>query len=229
MDQQTKIKDIIQWDLKAWSKPLHYWDERVDWQNVSNCLEIGGREGGLSLWLALKDKKVLCSDLYDVRSLSEKLHIKHNVTSLVSYENMDATNIPYENEFDLIVFKSVLGSVGANNDIEKQKKVFKEIYKALKPGGYLLFAENLIASPFHQFMRNKFTKWGSKWRYVTVKELEEFLATFSEVEIKTTGVLGTFGRNEKQRNVLSTIDNLALNKISPKNWHYVSYGMARKV
>lgn len=229
MDQQTKIKDIIQWDLKAWSKPLHYWDERVDWQNVSNCLEIGGREGGLSLWLALKDKKVLCSDLYDVRSLAEKLHIKHNVTSLVSYENMDATNIPYENEFDLIAFKSVLGSVGANNDIEKQKKVFKEIYKALKPGGYLLFAENLIASPFHQFMRNKFTKWGSKWRYVTVKELEEFLANFSEVEIKTTGVLGTFGRNEKQRDLLSTMDNVLLNKISPKNWHYVSYGMARKV
>lgn len=228
MNSQAIIKDIIQWDLKAWSKPLHYWDEKVDWQKVNNCLEIGGREGGLSLWLALKDKKVLCSDLYDVRSLSEKLHIKHNVTSLISYENMDAANIPYENEFDLIVFKSVIGSVGADNDIEKQSKVFKEIYKALKPGGYLLFAENLIASSFHQFMRNKFTKWGNKWRYVTVKELEEFLIDFSEVEIKTTGVLGTFGRNEKQRDLLSTMDNVLLNKISPKSWHYVSYGMARK-
>lgn len=195
---------------------------------VNSCLEIGGREGGLSLWIALKGKKIICSDLHDVKLLAEKLHIKYNVSSFVSYQDIDATNIPYENQFDLIVFKSVLGSLGANDNIEKQRKVFKEIYKALKPGGYLLFAENLKASGFHQFMRNRFTQWGNAWRYITVNELEEFLSDFSGVEIKTTGVLATFGRNEKQRNVLSAIDNILLNTISPKKWHYVAYGIARK-
>lgn len=228
MDKQAEIKDIIQWDLKTWSRSLYYWDKQVDWKNVNSCLEIGGREGGLSLWLALKGKKVICSDLYDVKSLAEKLHIKHKVTSLVSYQSIDATNIPYENAFDVIVFKSILASVGANNDIEKQKKVFQGAYKALKPGGYLLFAENLVASPVHRFLRKKFTEWGSSCRYITIKEVEDFLVDYSGVEIKTTGVLATLGRNEKQRNALSTMDNIVFNKISPKNWHYVTYGIARK-
>lgn len=228
MNRKAAINEIIGWDIKTWSKALFYWDKKVDWEKVNNCLEIGGREGGLSLWLAEKEKKVLCSDLHEVKLLAEKLHIKHNVNSLVSYQDIDATQIPYENEFDLIVFKSVLGSLGANDNIEKQRKVFKEMYKALKPGGYLLFAENLVASRFHQFMRNKFTQWGNAWRYVTVKELKEFLSDFSEVEIKTTGVLATFGRNEKQRNILSAIDNILLNKVSPKKWHYVAYGIAKK-
>jgi hypothetical protein len=41
-------------------------------------------------------------------------------------------------------------------------------------------------------------------------------------------VLGTFGRNESQRNLLSTIDELILNKICPDNWKYIIYGIAEK-
>jgi hypothetical protein len=63
---------------------------------------------------------------------------------------------------------------------------------------------------------------------VSVKEMKEFLKDFSSRQIKTTGVLGTFGRNESQRNLLSTIDELILNKICPVNWKYISYGIAEK-
>jgi SAM-dependent methyltransferase len=221
-------KDIIQWDIKSWSKALTYWDNNIDWNNIQNGLELGGHEGGLSLWLALKDKQIVCSDLKDVKSTSEPLHIRYNVTGLIKYQDIDATNIPYENHFDIIVFKSIIGGIGRNNNIEIQKKVFKEIYKALKPGGKLLFAENLIASPFHQQLRKKFVNWGSSWRYVSIKEMKEFLMPFSSYEMKTTGVLGTFGRNERQRNLLSTVDQLILNKICPDNWNYISYGIAEK-
>jgi SAM-dependent methyltransferase len=221
-------KDIIQWDIKSWSKALSYWEIKIDWDKVENGLELGGREGGLSLWLALKGKAVVCSDLNDVQKTSEPLHIRHNVSSLIKYQDIDATTIPYENYFDIIVFKSIIGGIGRNDNFEIQQKVFKEIYKALKPGGKLLFAENLIASPFHQMLRKRYVNWGGSWRYVSFKEIKEFLKDFSTFDIKTTGLLGTFGRNESQRNLLSTIDQLILNKFSPDSWKYICYGVAQK-
>lgn len=108
------------------------------------------------------------------------------------------------------------------------KKVFKEIYKALKPRGKLLFAENLIASPFHQRLRKRFVNWGSSWRYVSIEEMKEFLKDFSSCDIKTTGVLGVLGRNESQRSLPATIDKLILNKLCPDKWKYICYGIADK-
>ncbi len=221
-------KDIIQWDIKAWSKALSYWDSKIEWEKINSGLELGGSKGGLSLWLALKSKPTICSDLKDVKDTAEPLHLRYNVSSLIQYQDIDATDIPYENQFDIIVFKSIIGGIGRNDNFEIQKKVFKEIHKALKPGGKLLFAENLIASPLHQLFRKRFVNWGSSWRYVSVNEIKELLSDFSSCEIKTTGVLGTFGRNEGQRNFLSSIDELILNRVCPDNWKYISYGIAEK-
>ena len=48
------LRDIVQWDVSSWSKALLYWENNVDWSRIENGLELGGREGGLSLWLSLK-------------------------------------------------------------------------------------------------------------------------------------------------------------------------------
>lgn len=221
-------KDIIQWDIKSWAKALVYWDNHIDWNTIQNGLELGGREGGLSLWLALKGKTMVCSDLKDVKTTAEQLHLRYNVSELINYQDIDATDIPYENHFDLIVFKSIIGGIGRNGQYELQKKVFAEIYKALKPGGKLLFAENLIASPMHRQLRKRFVKWGNTWRYLSIEEMKGFLKDFSSYELKATGFLGTFGRNENQRYLLATIDALFFNKVIPDNWKYICYGMAVK-
>lgn len=225
---KEQTNDIIQWDVKSWSKALRYWENNVEWSKVKNGLELGGREGGLSLWLALKGINVICSDLKDVETTASALHQKHAVSTLITYEDIDASNIPYENHFDIIVFKSIIGGIGSNDNYEIQEKVFKQIHKALKPGGKLLFAENLVASPLHRQLRKRFVKWGSSWRYVSINEMKEFLKDFSKVELKTTGMLGTFGRNERQRNFLSGVDNLLLNKVAPRAWKYIAYGVAQK-
>lgn len=221
-------KDIIQWDVKSWSKALSYWDSKVEWNKIQHSLELGGREGGLSLWLALKGKSVVCSDLKDVQKTAEQLHKRHHVSTWITYQDIDATNIPYEEYFDLIVFKSIIGGIGRNDNYKNQHKVFKEIYKALKPGGNLLFAENLAASAVHRRLRKRFVQWGSSWRYVSLDEMKKFLSDFSYYDIKTTGLLGTFGRTERQRNVLSAVDDLVLNKICPDRWKYICYGIAEK-
>lgn len=225
---QKRTKDIMQWDVKSWSKALSYWESNIVWDKVQNGLELGGREGGLSLWLALKGKTVVCSDLKNVKETAQQLHLQYNISSHITYQDIDATDIPYENYFDIIVFKSIIGGIGRNDNYGIQQKVFNEIYKALKPGGKLLFAENLKASSFHQRVRKRFVNWGSSWRYVSINEMREFLKDFSNCEIKTTGILGTFGRNERQRILLSSMDKLILNKICPENWKYICYGIAEK-
>lgn len=222
------LKDIIQWDVKSWSKALTFWESSVDWSKVNNCLELGGREGGLSLWLALKGKNVVCSDLENVTNTASALHKKYNVSDRIQYKDIDATNIPYENHFDVIVFKSIMGGIGRNNNFNQQQKAFDEIYKALKPGGKLLFAENLSASMLHRWLRKNFVKWGDSWRYITIDETTNLVRKFSTSSIYKTGVLAAFGKSEQQRNFLSGLDNALLNKVCPAAWKYITYGIAQK-
>jgi len=226
--EKELLRDIIQWDIKSWSRALSYWESNVEWDKIQNGLELGGHSGGLSLWLTLKGKKIVCSDLKDIKKSSEKLHERYKICSDVQYQDIDATNIPYENYFDIIIFKSILGGIGRNGYLELQQKVLDEIYKALKPGGKLLFAENLIASSLHQRMRKKYLNWGNYWRYVSITEMKSFLKAYSSFDMHTTGVLGSFGRTENQRKVLSTIDQIVLNKVCPDKWNYIAYGIAQK-
>jgi SAM-dependent methyltransferase len=145
----------------------------------------------------------------------------------IVYQDIDATNIPYTDHFDIIIFKSIVGGIGRKDNKKAQQEIFKQAFKALKPGGKLLFAENLKASWFHRFFR-KFTNWSGYWRYITLRETKEFLEDFSEVEMRTTGFLGTFGRSEKQKDFLAGIDSSVMNRITPGAWKYIVYGVAVK-
>ena len=227
MNKET-LKDVVQWDIRAWKKAIKYWDNNVDWKNVENALELGSREGGLSLWMAQKGVSTVCSDYTNSEKSAAPLHKKYNVSSKITYQDIDATNIPYENHFDIIVFKSIIGGIGKDDNIEIQKKVFEEIYKALKPGGQLLFAENLTSTKLHQEMRYRFNKWGDYWRYISLSELKDFLKPFLSYKIKTTGVLGTFGRTEKQKEILTRIDEVFFNHVFPSKWHYIGFGITKK-
>jgi SAM-dependent methyltransferase len=227
MDKRL-VADIIQWDVRNWSQALHFWERDVDWNSVSECMELGSRDGGLSLWLALKNKHVICSDVEDNRNRARRHHEKRGVTAGVDYQIIDALEIPYESRFDLVVFKSILGGIGLDGRKDRQQLAIDQIYKSLKPGGKLLFIENLIASPMHNFVRKKFIRWGTSWRYVTLQEMQGFFHRFARVRMKTVGVLGAFGRSERQRNLLALIDQAVLNHLTPDRWQYVVYGIAEK-
>lgn len=226
--QSNLYKDIIQWDVRTWSKAIPWWSERLPDLSGGKALELGGREGGLSLWLASMGYHVICSDLENTEPTAKPLHIKHGLETRVEYKDIDATNIPYENQFDVIVFKSILGGIGRDNHPETQQKTFDEIWKALKPGGMLLFAENLRASGLHRFMRKKFVRWGNSWRYVKIDELKAFTSSFQNFEYKTTGFISAFGRSEFQRNTLAIGDEVLFNHILPSDMNYVLFGVAMK-
>ena len=226
--KKEAIADIIEWDVESWKKALEFWEEKVDWSKIHTALELGGRRGGLSLWLAQKGIKCLCSDLENTEETTSPLHQKYGVASLVEYRDINALDIPYENHFDLVGFKSIIGGIGRDKNPQNQRKAFEQIHRALKPEGVLVFAENLSASLMHKTLRKKFVNWGDSWRYVSLSDLSDYLSIFSSFELKSTGVMASLGRNEAQRRALAKFDKLGLNKLSPSGWKYIGYGIARK-
>src|ERR1043165_7048304 len=116
LDQQ-QLTDIVQWDIANWSLALAYWDRNILWApGRYECLELGSWQGGLSAWLALNGNHVVCTDLKGIAERAEPLLRKYGGMERVCCEDMDATAIPYENRFDIVIFKSILGGIGRNGN-----------------------------------------------------------------------------------------------------------------
>ncbi|MEX1241544.1 MAG: class I SAM-dependent methyltransferase [Cyclobacteriaceae bacterium] len=223
------IADCVEWDIVNWSKALTFWERKFNLQDKGfECLELGSRSGGLSLWMAEKGNNVICSDLENPEAQARKLHQRYSMRGRIEYEALDATNIPYENRFDLIMFKSILGGVSRDGKSHLNKVVIDQIYKALKVGGKLLFAENLEASKFHRFLRRKLVRWGSSWNYLKIADVSELFEKFTDVDYEATGFLGSFGINESQRKILGRLDTVLFDRIVTDDMKYILFGVATK-
>ena len=222
------LRDIIQWDIYNWSQAINFWENKLPvYDSPLHCLELGSRNGGLSLWLASKGNRVLCSDLTSPTDNAVRMHNKYILDGTITYEAIDATNIPYKSAFDLVVFKSVLGGISKNGNDTLKSIVIHQILSALKPGGHLLFAENLEASGIHKFFRKRFTRWGQYWNYLRLDEVEKLLGLFRKYDILTLGFFGAFGQNELQRNILGRLDRL-VGKWIPDKQKYILVCIAQK-
>lgn len=221
------VDDIVEWDIVNWSKALDFWDKNLINASHLNCLELGSRKGGLSLYLAKKGNFVICSDIFNPSSIASVLHVKYNVQNQIKYKSIDALNIDYQNCFDIIAFKSIIGGASSNNNNQNKKILINEIYKALKPGGKLIFAENLDGSLIHKYLRKKFRKWGDEWNYVNIREINLLFSNFSSIDYVTVGFFGAFGFNEKQRKFLGLIDTF-IEKWIPQRYKYICIGIATK-
>ena len=222
-------EEFVEWDVCNWGKALDYWEQNTSLCiNQTKALEIGGRDGGLSLWLAQKNADVICSDRKGPTAKAKELHTRYGYDTKIQHMTLSALDIPFEEHFDIIFFKSVLGAIGLHDNRENQAKSVIEMHKALKPGGELWFAENLEGSPIHRFTREKFIPWASEWNYVNVKEMLNLLAVFSEVHYTTVGFLGAFGFNEFLRTLLGNIDTYSSDVLAPESWRYIIIGIAKK-
>jgi SAM-dependent methyltransferase len=233
--EQSVINDIITWDIVNWSKSLSFWEKNIDLENKNyKCLELGARQGGLSLWLALKGNQVICSDVsYDTHphelEKTKALHKKYNCQNKISYECIDALNIPYENEFDIVIMKSTLGGIREflMDETDIEARVIEQIYKCLKPNGKILFIENLSGTFLHNLARKIKYKNKNNWNYFKLKEIKPLFSGFKRIETKSVGLLGAFGRSEKQRQFLGKIDTI-FEKLIPKQIRYVVIGYVEK-
>ncbi|MFN0212924.1 MAG: class I SAM-dependent methyltransferase [Saprospiraceae bacterium] len=224
-------QDILEWDIPTWARALGFWEKIIDEQSMQLAygLEIGAHHGGISLFFAKRyGAKMVCTDLNNASEKAKSLHLKYNVGPQIEYITLDATQIPFpENSFDFVVFKSVLGAIGRNDQPEKQQQAIAEIHRVLKPGGILFFAENLQGSTLHRLARRFFVPWGKSWRYLTLNELSKWLSVFEYKNVYSTGFLSAFVPNEGWlKNQMAGLDNHL--SFLPKNWKYVAFGFARK-
>ena len=223
------MQDIVEWDVAHWSRAFQLWDQELggDWHGKS-ALDLGARGGGLSLYLSLRGCKVTYLDLHPAPEKAHDLFLKYGVTERLKFVQASVTHLPMADaSFDLVAFKSLLGSVGKTQGWQGQQFTVAEAGRVLKPGGMFLFAENAVASGVHQYCRTQFVPWGAEWRYVSVTEMRTLLENFDMYQLKTAGLLAVFGRREWQRAMLARLDRV-LHPFFPETSKYLMYGYARK-
>jgi ubiquinone/menaquinone biosynthesis C-methylase UbiE len=226
--------EAIEWDVPTWRRAFLHWEKVLAAAPVlpKNGLELGGYRGGASLFLADRFAiPMTCSDYCGVHADAEPLHQRFGVRDLMTYAVADATKIPYDDaSFDLVIFKSILGSIGGVVGLDAVGVAVSEMHRVLRPGGILLFAENIAATPAHSFLRNKIRKWAYAWHYLKLDELSGHLEkNFSKVTIETTG-FGCVAVPEKWptlRNSMAKVDGV-LDHVLPKSFRYLAFGHAVK-
>lgn len=223
---EDQLREIVQWDVRNWSKVLPFWEDGLDRRSApQRVLAIGEREGGLSLWLARKGHHVTCSDLHTMPPATRALHERYGVSDRITYATVDATRIPYPDaSFDIVVFKSVIGALGTK---ELQARALLEMHRVLRPGGLLLFAENLSGTQLHGFLRKRFIAWEHYWRYLHWPADADLFRPFAHSRFRTFGLLANLGRTEGQRTALSYVDGV-LTKVLPTRWRYILAGICIK-
>jgi len=218
------LQDVFQWDAYNWSRALSFWqaNSNLDMKN-STAVELGARNGGLSLWLAEHFKNVLCTDLTNPRAEAKILHDKYKRTG-IEYAALDVTTLQAQEQYDMVVSKSLLFCF----DKVQKEKAIQNIYNSLKWGGEYWFVENLRSTPMHAFLRRNFAPWGKRSNYLDINDLPAALHNFYEVKYFTLGFVGLLGRNEMQRNLLGVIDKYFFEKITTQEMRYVIVGVAKK-
>lgn len=88
------------------------------------------------------------------------------VNSKVSLMQLDGSNIPFRNEFD------VIGAYDVIEHIENDTKVLQEMYMALKPNGYIF-----LSVPQHMFLWSQFDEIGCHFRRYSYPGLKQKLNT----------------------------------------------------
>ena len=217
----------FQWEVRTWSRAYPLWHQALKplTGRGGHALALGERDGGLSLMLADHGLLTVCSDLRGPTDRARTLHRTMGWQEAITYESIDALAIPKPDAtYDVVAFKSMLGALSTP---ERQAQVLQEVHRVLKPGGLLLWAENLTGTRFHQWLRRRFVAWEHRWRYLDLPEDLGLFAPFDQVEHYTTGLLASLGRTERQRDVLGRVDAVVC-PLTPSGWHTVGYGVAVK-
>jgi ubiquinone/menaquinone biosynthesis C-methylase UbiE len=222
---KDELKAVIQWDVTNWKKALNFWNKHLKIEPGMKVLALGEREGGLSYYFAKLGCQVVCSDYNDFPDTTKNFHLNAGLADHISYQQIDMRAIEFsDEEFDIVVFKSVIGALGNKED---QDQSVEEIHRVLKTGGVFLYAENARGSKALQTLRKKMVDWGERWRYITAGDIDHWSDHFTKSYMKSYGSLDVFGRSEKQRSFLGSLDTV-FSPITPKSWRYIFFGVMFK-
>lgn len=231
---ELPVSDIIEWDIPNWSHALDFWDRYLPPLGSNlKILTIGERNGGLSLWLALKGYQVIYSDVHPPKKEALALHKKYGVERKVEHAQVDVFQMPYaDHSLDVVICKSVIGGLKLvysdrrTRTLENQKKAVEEIRRVLKPGGVFLGAENMVGSPVHRWYRKR-KGLDKGWRYLSLGDLRYLFSEYASLHTRQFGFLPA-STSFRVWNELAGKLNVPLAKFLPASWQYISFIAARK-
>lgn len=126
----------------------HFWFEARKWlllwimkkyfSNSQNFLEIGS---GTGIILKHFESHLPELELYGCDLLIEGIRFTKQRVASATMLQMDARNIPFEREFD------VIGAFDIIEHVEEDETIISQMYSAVKPGGGII-----ISVPQHQFL-----------------------------------------------------------------------------
>jgi SAM-dependent methyltransferase len=214
---RAEASTVIEWDCENWRRAANFWGEAVQLEvKGATVLELGAGRGGVSLWFARHGAHVFCTEYLKVPQRAIDNHKQLGIANRIAYGAVDGCSIPFEESFDIVVFKSVLGHLSVN----QQKSLIDGAHSALRKGGVLLFCDNLAGTGFHSWTRRHFAHYGKKWNYLHLSNLVGQLGAFEHVQYRTFGLWALFSPWEKGRVLLGMIDGV-FDRLVPTDWRYI--------
>ena len=228
------INDIIEWDVENWSRALNFWENHLPPCSPEiRILTLGERNGGLSLWLALKGYHVIYSDRTPPTEKALQLHSTHRVSDLIVYHDVDVFKMPYNDQtFDVVICKSTLGGLkydpkdNKTRTLDNHFKACEEIRRVLKKGGVFLGAENMKGSHIHNLIRRFFGK-DSGWKYLTKDDLNFMFSSYDSLMTEYFGFLST-NTNFRLINTFFGWLNVVTSPLLNNKCLYISFISAKK-
>lgn len=228
-DQGGLILDAMGWDAVNWARPLGWLQQELpgEWPG-RRCLEIGagGISGGLSLWMASLGARVFCTNLKMATREMHDLHEAYGLDSRITYGILDVLKWSQKDIYDVIAFKSILGDVASGGRLESAARAIQAMQAALRPGGVLVFLENLAGTAVHRVLRRLGRNWGLTWHYFTIDEMNRLLSPFAYHRYRSYGFFGCLSP-EGLRRVVGRLDRNT-DFIWPESWRYLIGGFAVK-
>ncbi len=128
---------------------------------VHNFLEVGC---GTGFVLSAIEKKFSNLDLYGTETFSKGLSFASSRVAKAKLLQVDARELPFEDEFD------VIGAFDVIEHIKDDNKVLQGIYRALKPTGGVI-----ITVPQHMFLWSKVDEYSHHVRRYSSQDLKQGL------------------------------------------------------
>ena len=221
----NKYDIFIDWDMPNWNRALQFLDDHKHTEfHGKKVLEIGAGSGGLSFWAALNGAEVICSDINEPSEVVINKVKKYKIKN-IKFEKFDALEIPYREEFDFVVFKSILGGISRSNNLSDLVKIMYGIHNVLKPAGQCLFIENMDGTYLHQYLRKRYGAGKNMWYYLSLEDFSVLSKPFKIIKYHTFGFLG--GGDFLFKNYRSKLDYY-FEKIIPQTWNYIYAGIYQK-